>query len=395
MDRQRIAIAVWGALCCLAFSSSSAQAAGPTDKAMVELNFPQPLKLVSLIEYISKRNGVNFLYDANAVANRQVTLIAAQKVPADSLMTLLGNILKMNGLMMYRDEAGLMRIEPAKAVTATTKGISTEADPSAAGQPTLAETRVVTLRNATCDQVEAVIRPFFQAATANVAKLDEQGLMIVTDYATNMPRLLELVAIVDRPKRQVATAFVPVQRMQAAVMAQQVTQMLQGQAKARGGKGGSDVTVLPDERTNRIVLIGTDESVREAGELIRSLDVSLERSKKIYALKVASAERVDRLIEKMLGEVEAKRSYQAAVDRESNLLVVTATPAVHEQIADLLEKMDKPVSATQSPIRFYKLENASALDVLTTLQSIEGTRGSRTSASTASRPRPRRTTTAW
>jgi general secretion pathway protein D len=62
-----------------------------------------------------------------------------------------------------------------------------------------------------------------------------------------------------------------------------------------------------------------------------------------------------------------RRSYQASVDRESQSLVVAATPQVHAQVADLVRQLDVPVAAAQSPVRFYKLKNTKAADVLATV----------------------------
>jgi type II secretory pathway component GspD/PulD (secretin) len=62
-------------------------------------------------------------------------------------------------------------------------------------------------------------------------------------------------------------------------------------------------------------------------------------------------------------------------------LVVAATPQVHERITQLLRELDVPTSQEQSPIRFYRLKNTKAVDVLATiagLQTEAGLEGFRT-----------------
>ncbi|MEI7835328.1 MAG: secretin N-terminal domain-containing protein [Planctomycetota bacterium] len=59
----------------------------------------------------------------------------------------------------------------------------------------------------------------------------------------------------------------------------------------------------------------------------------------------------------------------------AKLRIVTAPAEIHQQIETICKTIDKPVGDGQSPIRFYKLENANAVDVIATLQTIEGDSG--------------------
>ncbi len=342
-----------------------------SEQGLIKLNFPEQLKLQDLIDYVSKRNKVNFLYDVRHVTGKTVTLIAPQKVPADSLMTLLDSILRMKGLQLTKDETGMLRISMAQSVTITSRGLSEDAN--AVDVPGRAVTRVFTLAHAKPETVEGVLKPFLSAATANVIKLPQHQRMIVTDYASNMKRIAEMIALVDQPARDATLRFVPVRNVEAKDMAADVRKLLQGKGQTSGSE--SAVTLYPDDRANRLIVIGSESDVAEAMDLIRSLDAPLNRKKTMYHFEVASASRVDDLVKKLIGKVAAKQFYEAAVDHESNVLIVTATPEVHEQIELVREMVDKPAPETQSPIRFYKLENAKAGDVLGTLQNIEGEGG--------------------
>jgi type II secretory pathway component GspD/PulD (secretin) len=56
-------------------------------------------------------------------------------------------------------------------------------------------------------------------------------------------------------------------------------------------------------------------------------------------------------------------------------LIVRTTPEIHTRIEELKDQIDVPVEATQTPIRFYKLKNANALDVLYTILSLQEVSG--------------------
>jgi general secretion pathway protein D len=377
-EQRRIGLLCVAAVCLAVMAGTATAAPDRADapqEGLIKLNFPEQLKLKDLIDYVSRRNNVNFLYDVRNVTGQSVTLIAPQKVPADSLMALLGSTLRMKGLQLTRDEeTGMLRITRAKSVTETSSGIG-QADPNAKDLPGKAVTRVFSLTHAQPKDVEAVIKPFLSAATANVINLPQHRRLIVTDHAGNMKRLRELVSLVDRPARKVHVEFVDIRNLEASDMVSDVNKILQGAAKAKGTPREMSVTLFADKRSNRVVVIGTRSDVAEAVELIASLDAPLNRKKNIYAFEHASAGRVDELVKKLIGKVAAKQFYASAVDETSNILIVTATPEVHKQIARVAEMVDKPAPQTQSPIRFYKLENAKATDVLGTIQSIQGEGG--------------------
>lgn len=357
------------------------QSADPPEAAssLVTLNFPENVDLKVLVDYVGKRQGVNFIYDEQ-IGSKRVTIKSPQPVPASSLMTLLESTLKMNGLAIAAtDVPGTMRIETARQLTAVSVGPGKVTDPADQTRPTLAVTRVFELQHATPQRVGEVIMPFLSASTANLTALPEHDLMIVTDYANNMKRLEELIAVVDRPARDVTVRFIPIANLEAVAMAQKVTQLLAGQAKARGdlagNTAGGNVTVLADERTNQVAVVGKVDDVSEAMALIQSLDVPLGMETRIYTLAVASPDRIDELVKKMIGGPATKWLYNSASDRNANILIAMTTPEIHEQIEILRQMLDKPMVESQSPIRFYKLENAKAKDVLVTLQSIEGDAG--------------------
>ena len=366
----------WAVLLALALLGARAPAADAPQAApgRVVLNFPENVDLKVLIDYVGKRLGVNFLYDEQ-YGNLRVTIKAPTAVPADSLMTLLDSALRMRGLIMSAtDVPGMMTIEAGKAVTATAIGPYAGPDIPVEPRPTLAVTRVFPLRHTTPKRAEEVLKPFLSAPTANFIAVPEHDLAIVTDYATNLRRLEELLAVLDRPGREAVVRFVPIAHLEAAAMRERVTQLLAAKAKARGTASrdaAAAQTTLADERTNQIVVVGGAEDVEEVAALIRSLDVPLGLETRIYTLAAASPEHLDRLAREFIGELTAKRLYKAAADREANLLIVTATPAVHEQVEALRQAMERPAGEAQSPIRFYKLRNAKAADVLATLQSIE------------------------
>jgi general secretion pathway protein D len=112
--------------------------------------------------------------------------------------------------------------------------------------------------------------------------------------------------------------------------------------------------------------------MEEVTELIAGLDKPVAAATKVYRLKSVSPERVDRLVKNLLGADAAKRGYQSTIDRESQTLVVSGNDEVIKRLDTLVAELDKPADQTTSPVRFYRLKNTAAADVLATISSLMG-----------------------
>ena len=99
---------------------------------------------------------------------------------------------------------------------------------------------------------------------------------------------------------------------------------------------------------------------------------------RVYRLKSVAPDRVDSLVKSMLGETSVQREYYSAVDRDAQMLVVSATPRVHEHIAQMIAQMDTPMAQAQNPMQFYKLKNTKAQDVLSTISGLLAEAGTAT-----------------
>lgn len=340
--------------------------------AMVELNFPDNLELKTLVDYVGKRLNINFLYDEN-LAGKRITLKTPKQIPVDSLMGLMESALRMKGLAVYPQADGTLRIEMAKQLTQGSTSPTTLPAGSEA-RPGIAVTRFFELKNTSPQRLDEIIKPFLSTPSASTTQLVEHKTLIVTDYAENMKRLQELVDLMDRPTRNVQARPVPLKHIDASSASQKVNQLLSSKAKSRNAT--PETTAIADEQGNQVLLIGPADEIADAVDMISTLDVGPELKTKTYSFSVATAERVDKLMRDLLGEQSAKRIYKSAIEHDSNIMIVTSTPEVLEQIDAMGKLMDKPVADAQSPIRFYRLENAKATELVSTLQYIEGNRTS-------------------
>ena len=344
---------------------------------LVTLNLPENVELKTLVDYVSQRLGINVIYD-ESLAGQKVTLKIPTPIPRSSLMGLLDSALRAKGFTLADgDQPGWKRVAPAVNLASiaqpTTRPETTSGDISAV-------VRVFSLKNADATRVDQSIKPFLTQPGGSSAAIPEQGLLIVTDYATNMKRLEDLVRLIDVPRPDVVIQFVPILNTDATQLSQELTAVLAAQSDARssGAPGASPtsdkVEVSADSRTNRIALVGTSQRVASVVQLINSMDQKPTAETHAYAFSYAAPDRLDKLMRDLLGP-EGKRIYSSAIDRDGGLLVVTAPPDVQARVQTLKIAMDHPATEDRSPVRFYKLSNATAADVLDTIRGIEGDTG--------------------
>jgi general secretion pathway protein D len=352
----------------IAQNSKSVELSPKPEQAMVQLNFPEEVELKLLVDYVSTRLGVKILYD-DQLANKRITIKAPGQIPADSLLGLLESALKMKGMALVEgDVSGWKRIR-------ATNDLSQIAQPRG-DQPlelfgnTAAVTQVFELKHADPEKVTQIIKPFLTQPGANTITLTDQRLLIVTDYADNLVKISALVEVIDRPGPETSLEFYTAQHVEAAALAQQVTQAVAAQ---NNGKNTALAEISHDQRTNQLLVVGTAEQVQQVLQLARALDMPLDLKTEIYGFRYVDAARVNQLVQELFDPLTVKRLYRSAVDSTDNLLVVTATPEIHERVKWLRDQMDMENKQPNSAVKFYRLKHANATEVLATIQAIEQT----------------------
>ncbi len=364
----RFTIVALALIPCL--SPAIAQTTAPADTELT-FTFPENVELRVLIDYVGERLGVQFLYE-DVVGQQRITIRQGARVPRAGLLNFLQLILQSKGFSLAdMNQPGWKKIVPATA-------IANDARPTtapAAGLPAVgAVTQVFVLKSVDAARMDATIKPFLTQPGATSIAIPEQRMLVVTDYASNMPRLAQLVALLDQQAKDIAVEFVPLEHGDAEEIQSKVAQVLTATLTTQGPSAanqGDKVEVGFDKRTNQIALIGHREAVMAAIRVVRQFDLPASMVSRAYSFQHIDPERVDKLIRDLLDPSAVKRSYQSAIDRESGLMFVSATPAVLKQIDSLKQSLDVAIVHKESPVQFYKLANTTAVDVLTTIRGIQ------------------------
>lgn len=350
---------------------ATAQPPDPQDDAVL-LSFPPNSPITHLIAYVADRLDLNIIYD-EAQANQRITLRSAQAVPKGALLDVLRTVLRSRNLVLEEtDVAEMLRIVPAQELPQTSR----------IGMQGLGDTvtEIFELDYARAEQLVGLLQPFLTKPGGNAIATPAGSSLIVTDFQNNILKLGSLIDALDAGEPTIVESVL-VSHADARLLLQSLQPFLQSQQQVTPGNTRPIVTV--DARTNRVLIVGLSDQVNQLALLLRELDQPAELERRVYRPQSLPVDRLNAYVQQVLRRKPSEFSYRAAADPEANILVVTAPPDIQDEISSLLTEIDLPPAAVESPLRFYRLTNALARDVLDTLRSLEGERGLMNAGSTA------------
>ncbi|QDV42568.1 Putative type II secretion system protein D precursor [Stieleria neptunia] len=367
-----VCILGWGLLGPHVDAQEPLPAPPPVADATLQLSLQGEIPLSDFVDYVSERLSLRVLYD-ESLRERSINLVAPDPIPLDGLPQLLQSVLINEGLVVTdTDEQGFKRI-------ATNDQIPRIARPSAATEDlnlidaATPLTRVFVLNETKPSSLAELITPFLSPQGSSTIPLDRSGMLIITDIARNIRRVEQLIEILDAGQAQVEIEFISARNVAVEELAEQLTKILQAKRRALGSgeeaTQGLEVTI--ESRTNSLILVGTKAEIAQASELLDRLDRDLETQQETFTLRYYSPQRLDELVRGILSERQIKPPYQSRI--EGSTIIVDASPEVLLLIRRSIQQLDtRAAPDEQSPVRFYKIKNVSAQELVETIRGIGG-----------------------
>jgi len=197
--------------------------------------------------------------------------------------------------------------------------------------------------------------------------------LIVTDTGANIQRLVEILEHLDIQGFEEKLEVIKIHHASAKDIADQLNNFLDTAGKGRSGpqsrfappsvttgsEGGESISkIIPDPRTNHIIVKANDQGIEKLKDLISKLDVPVRGGGKIhvYYLQNSSAEKVSATLSKLVtssrgasrpglptsGDLEFEGEIKITGDQETNSIVVTSSLQDFSTIKDVIRKLDIP-----------------------------------------------------
>jgi general secretion pathway protein D len=327
--------------------------------------------LPELVRVISQLTGKRFIFGGK-VRNIKATVFSPQKVTVAEAYQAFLSILETNGLTVIPHGRFLKIVETAGIASQTTPMFNV-----AEGAP--AEDRYITrmhrLGHVSADEVAAVLGKF-KTKEGDIAVYGPGNLLIITDTGTNIRRMMQIVEEIDVGGAGDQIWIEPVHYATATEVAARVSELfdLKGGAAA-GGKApagaaassGGDLHVakiLPDDRTNSVVIVSTEKAYLRILEIIKKIDVpqSTEGEIHVFPLQHADATELSKTLNEIItgagaaaGSAAPKPGGANAIptgifeggikvspDKATNSIVVTSSLRDYASLRSVVDRLDLP-----------------------------------------------------
>ena len=323
------------------------------------------VELPTFVKFISKVTGKKFVFSDRVAGT--VTVVSPVPVTADEAYKLFESVLAVRGLTMI-DDGVVTRLVPLKE--ARTAGGRVFSDGAAAGG---FATRLLPLRHVDVEQIASVLEPMV-SNEGSLVVYPGTNTVIVSDVAANLDRVANVVAALDLPSHEEGVEVIALTHADASRLAEQITDILTVESDGqppRPGKGAGQTAartrfrIVPDERTNALIVVAAPADIRRIRSLAESLDSPLEpgdeRVNVYYAryadsaalVEVLSAMLTGRRVQTPVGrgmtpaQVAAaaqsalvKPDISISADPATNAVIIDASIQDYRMILNLLRSLD-------------------------------------------------------
>ena len=293
----------------------------PPPDTLVTMNF-QDIDIPVLAQFISEITQRNFIVDEKV--RGKVTIISPTKVTADEAYAIFQSVLQVKGFTTVQS-GRVVKIVPSKE--AKQVGLPTLYNGSLATVGDEFITRLVPLRHVNAAEMVQVLQPMV-SGDGLVLPYPQTNSLILTDAATNVKRLLSMLEDLDVEGYERLTEVIPLKHAVATDLSKKIEEIMKDQGGNDNPTGSRikivtaaattattnnpppnlsntrTIRVLPDERTNSLIVMGGPLELKTVQRLVRQLDVPLPpgRSKiHVYALKYANAEELLPVLADLVG----------------------------------------------------------------------------------------------
>jgi general secretion pathway protein D len=254
-------------------------------EATVALNF-QDVDLPVLARFVSEVTGRNFILDDRV--RGPVTIISPTRITPEEAYLVFQSVLQVKGFTTV-PSGRFVKIVPVRDGREA-------AVPAGVGDELV--TRILPLRHADAAAAVPVVQPLVSKEGVLTAYPPTNRLVVV-DAASNVERIAAVLRDLDVPQpgdratESVALRFAPADALAARLR----------QALAAEEPGAAGLRVVPETRTNSLVLAGPPADVARARALAVRLDVALPGASQlhVYRLRYAQAESLVRVLSQLLG----------------------------------------------------------------------------------------------
>lgn len=344
--------------------------------------------IADVVKAISELTGKNFIIDSSL--RGKITIVAPTQITVAEAYKAFLSALAMAGYTVV-PSGKFLKIRSSRQ--ANRDSIQTY---SGAYSPDTDQmiTRIIHLKHISAEEIYRKLN-ILTSKDGEAKAYAPTNSLIVTDYGSRIQTIYKMLKQLDVPGFEEQLEVVPIQHAKAKDIAELIDQIINkgGNKKSRGGSfssgirrfgskntdtgGGSSAfsTVIPDERTNAIIVVGNRPGIEKIKKLVKKLDFRLNPEDAggvyVYYMKYGEAKKVADILNGIAKEAskdsKSKKSSSSSsskffksrttstsgngmfgsdvkitADENINALLVTANRQDYQVVKSLLSKIDIP-----------------------------------------------------
>ena len=331
--------------------SSKKDSEGSKDR-MITLNFDD-VDIKLLIRFISELTGKNFVIDDTVKG--KVTIISPTKITVNQAYRVFESVLEVKGYTAV--PAGKI-IKIIHSRDARFKDVETKSGrsffPSRKGDKVI--TQLIPLEYADSGEIKKLLTPLV-SKNSNLAEYSATNTLIITDVSSNIHRLMKIIKEIDIAGSEEKTTFIPLEYASAETLSSELLSLFDAKGKRRTtARKGTPVTtvstikIIPDKRTNSLIVRANLQDTSKIRELIENIDKPTPRGKDrihVYYLENAVAEDISAVLTKLPAKGKEKgkatvlaESVSITADKSTNSLIIMASPQDYAVLKEIIGKLD-------------------------------------------------------
>jgi general secretion pathway protein D len=338
--------------CCLALLTPTLPclAQGTVQQAVsITPNF-KDADITQIIQAVAAATGKSFIVDPRVRA--QVTMYSSAPMSPPAFYQAFLSILSVYGFIAEPSGNNIVKIVP-DALTRYVTSNNLPAHVSASSDEIV--TQVVAVKNVSAAELVPILRPMIPQQ-GDLAAYPPSNILIITDTASNVHRLLSIIQRIDQIGSQDVDVM-PLQNATAEDVVRTVDSLYQGAGNMQEGRALAKV--VADDRTNSVLISGDPAQRLRIRALVAELDTPLQSggNTRVVFLHYADAtklapklkEQMSELAQMGTGENTAAKNPTAAAeknalvwaDKENNALIITAPPKLMRTVLDIVHSLDR------------------------------------------------------
>ncbi|WP_245686180.1 type II secretion system secretin GspD [Terasakiispira papahanaumokuakeensis] len=231
--------------------------AEPNAEQRYTLDFNQ-VEIPEFVHSVGRITHKRFIIDPRV--RGQITLKSQRRLTAEELYRVFQNTLQVNGFATVALPDGSLKVVPDQIARTQPLPVGDQAH----NQGQVIATRVIETRYLEAGQLAALLQPLVDTRVGTLTPYPDSHLLIMTDWQDNLDRLSRLAQLIDR-HREPQVDILPLAHANAKNMTETLTQLLSRQ-------GRFNVQLVADERTNTLVVLGSDNGRARVKSLVTALD---------------------------------------------------------------------------------------------------------------------------